>query len=73
MRLWPLCWLLAIARAVPAGPPPSPPPDAAPLQIIAAGTPEEVAASAQSHTGAFLAPMLNVKPRKSKRPKAKAA
>ena len=38
MRLWPLCWLLAIARAVPAGPPPSPPPDAAPLQIIAAGT-----------------------------------
>ena len=42
-------------------------------QIIAAGTPEEVAATAQSHTGAFLAPMLNVKPRKSKRPKAKAA
>ena len=42
-------------------------------QIIAAGTPEEVAASAQSHTGAFLAAMLNVKPRRSKRPKAKAA
>ena len=42
-------------------------------QIIAAGTPEDVAATAQSHTGAFLAPMLNVKPRKTKRPKAKAA
>ena len=42
-------------------------------QIIAAGTPEDVAATAQSHTGAFLAPMLNVKPRKAKRPKAKAA
>jgi len=42
-------------------------------QIIAAGTPEDVAASAQSHTGAFLAPMLNVKARKTKRPKAKAA
>ena len=42
-------------------------------QIIAAGTPEDVAATAQSHTGAFLAPMLNVKPRKVKRPKAKAA
>ena len=42
-------------------------------QIIAAGTPEEVASTAESHTGAFLAPMLNVKPRKSKRPKAKAA
>ena len=42
-------------------------------QIIAAGTPEEVAATTQSHTGAFLAPMLNVKPRKTKRPKAKAA
>lgn len=42
-------------------------------QIIAAGTPEHVAASAQSHTGAFLAPMLNVKPRKTRRPKAKAA
>ena len=41
--------------------------------IIAAGTPEEVAATTQSHTGAFLAPMLNVKPRKTKRPKAKAA
>ena len=36
-------------------------------------TPEDVAATAQSHTGAFLASMLNVKPRKSKRPKAKAA
>jgi excinuclease ABC subunit A len=42
-------------------------------QIIATGTPEDVAATAQSHTGAFLASMLNVKPRKSKRPKAKAA
>ena len=42
-------------------------------QIIAAGTPEEVASTAESHTGAFLAPMLNVKPRKAKRPKAKAA
>ena len=42
-------------------------------QIIAAGTPEDVAATAQSHTGAFLAPMLNVKPRKTKRPKTKAA
>jgi excinuclease ABC subunit A len=42
-------------------------------QIIATGTPEDVAATAQSHTGAFLASMLNVKPLKSKRPKAKAA
>ena len=42
-------------------------------QIIAAGTPEDVAATTQSHTGAFLAPMLNVKPRKTKRTKAKAA
>ena len=42
-------------------------------QIIATGTPEDVAATAQSHTGAFLAPMLNVNPRKAKRPKAKAA
>jgi excinuclease ABC subunit A len=42
-------------------------------QIIAAGTPEEVASTAQSHTGAFLAPMLNVRPRRSKRRKAKAA
>ena len=42
-------------------------------QIIAAGTPEEVASTAASHTGAFLAPMLNIKPRKTKRPKAKAA
>ena len=42
-------------------------------QIIATGTPEDVAATAQSHTGAFLASMLNIKPRKSKRPKAKAA
>jgi len=42
-------------------------------QIIATGTPEDVAATAQSHTGAFLASMLNIKPRKSKRPKTKAA
>ncbi len=42
-------------------------------QIIATGTPEDIAATDQSHTGAFLASMLNVKPRKNKRPKAKAA
>ena len=33
-------------------------------QIVAAGTPEDVAAVAESYTGQFLAPMLGVKPAK---------
>ena len=41
-------------------------------EIIATGTPEEVAANPASHTGRFLAPMLGVKPKKA-RAKAKSA
>ncbi len=42
-------------------------------QIIATGTPEEVAKTSGSYTGQFLAPMLKVKKPPSKRGKAKAA
>jgi excinuclease ABC subunit A len=35
--------------------------------IVAEGTPEAVAAQAQSHTGRFLAPLLPVKPAKAKK------
>ena len=42
-------------------------------EIVAAGTPEDVAAVAESYTGSFLAPMLGVKPAKKKATKKKAA
>ncbi|MEM7652540.1 MAG: hypothetical protein AAF220_05100, partial [Pseudomonadota bacterium] len=37
-------------------------------QVVAAGTPEDVAATPQSHTGAYLAPYLKMKPA-AKQPK----
>jgi excinuclease ABC subunit A len=39
-------------------------------QLVAVGTPEDVAAVAGSHTGRFLAPMLGVKPKQAVKTKA---
>lgn len=41
--------------------------------MVATGTPEQVAANVESHTGAFLAPLLGVTPGEQPAPKKTAA